>query len=106
MSIREKIKQITGKDLNISGGPGNRLDNAIVIHHSTPNNYVEKEYIILGALIEQRGAEYELVSQSFFDDGEKKYDTLRVCVSTGPSMDDDVEIEDFYFDITECFGLP
>ena len=40
MTLRELLKQDFGKDLPISGGMGNSIDNPIIIHREGINDYV------------------------------------------------------------------
>jgi hypothetical protein len=64
MILNDLLKTDFGIDLPISGGLGNSIDNAIIIHRSGVNDYLRTEYSILECLGKVKGIEWEVLEQA------------------------------------------
>lgn len=104
INLKELLKKDFGVDLPISGGIGNSIDNPIVIHLAKYNDYVGTEYSVLECIGKGRGIEWKIVEQGLLSHQNKKID--KVKIETIQLTDDSkiTQIENYYFDITECFG--
>lgn len=79
------------------GGPGDRKENAVVIH--APNNMlgVMAEYQYVGSRCGVRNRDWKLCMQSLVSGNGKKYDVLDIEMKDGTRRT-------FYFDISDFFG--
>lgn len=104
INLKELLKKDFGVDLPISGGIGNSIDNPIIIHLAKFNDYVGTEYSVLNCIGKGRGIEWKIVEQGLLSHQDKKID--KVKIETIQLTDDSkiTQIENYYFDITECFG--
>lgn len=102
MDLRKLLKEDFGIDFPISGGTGNSRDNAIVIHRESPNDYTSVEYGILRCLGIGRGIEWKVIQQAVMHHESRTLDQLKV--QTKEITEDEIitQIENYYFDISEC----
>lgn len=103
MDVRSLIKTHFGIDLEISGGPGNSYENAVIILSSNGLKYVRCEYEYLRYVGLLRGIKWKVLSQWLEFVHEKTYDVITI----ESIKEDDLETitleENYYFDITGCF---
>ena len=102
--IRHMLLRDFGVDLPIPGGRGNSLDNPVVLEYQVPNDYVSIEHAYLKYLGLGRRIEWRVIKQELIERGERYYDKIKI--ETVQTDDDRIirQIENFYFDITDCFG--
>jgi hypothetical protein len=104
LSIRERLLKDFGVNLQISGGLGNSLENAVVIQYGVPNDYVSIEYAYLKYLGFGRGIQWRVIQQELVQTDDKTYDKIKIETLQKDGDETIKQIENFYFDITECFG--
>lgn len=104
IDLRELLKADFGIDFPISGGTGNSRDTAIVIHYQVPNDYVGVERGVLRCLGLGRRIEWELIKQSLFEYKGQKIDQMTIETKETTPTQIITQTENYYFDITECFG--
>lgn len=102
MTIKDLIKADFGVDLPISGGTGNSIDNAIIIHSSGQNDYVGTENFILYCLGKGRGVEWKFLGNELLVYGNKKIDKLKIETKETTPSEIITQTENYYFDITYC----
>ena len=104
INLKELLKKDFGVDLPISGGVGNSIDNPIVIHLAKFNDYVGTEYSVLECIGKGRGIEWKIVEQGLLSHRDKKIDKVKIETIELTVDSKITQIENYYFDITECFG--
>ncbi|MBT0653357.1 hypothetical protein [Geomobilimonas luticola] len=104
ISIREMLKNDFGVDLPISGGWGNTIENAVIVHYGIPNDYVSVEHSYLKLLGMGRQVSWKRIQQQLLTVGDRKYDKLKIEVTQETESEISTTIENYYFDITDCFG--
>lgn len=104
MTLREIIWLDFKIDLPISGGNGNSIDNPIIIHESPGRTCVETEYLIFKCLGIGRQIEWKVIKQQLFTHNSRKFDKLKIETKEYTETEIITQIENYYFDITECFG--
>lgn len=105
MTVRELIKLDFGVDLPIKGGNGNSIDNPVIIEYVIPNDYVAVEYDYLNFLCRgRRLPEWKVIKQSLFLNNERKIDQLKFQYPEWENGRKFIVTENYYFDVTECFG--
>ncbi|MGO9021221.1 MAG: hypothetical protein ACLQVJ_23020 [Syntrophobacteraceae bacterium] len=102
--IRHMLLRDFGVDLPISGGRGNSLDNPVVLEFKVPNDYVSIEHAYQKYLGLGRRIEWRVIKQELIERRERYYDKIKI--ETVQTDGDRIirQIENFYFDITDCFG--
>ena len=87
-----------GNRVVISGGPGDTVENAVVITADSSFAGVEAEYAYIAGVCGERGTAWKLVSQTQFtgEDG-KNFDEISVRLADGTTRN-------FYFAIDSFFG--
>ena len=106
MDIRELIKKAFNKDLAISGGMGNSIEEAVILESVGPmNDYVSLEYQVMDLISLGRDVSWELKGQELVIKDARKYDKLTVTVNgiNGNTMP--LQLEYHYFDITKCMNM-
>ena len=103
-TIREMLFEDFGIDLPIRGGHGNSVENAVIMEYVEPNNFVGAEYTYLKLLGIGRGINWRPVGQELFHEGERVYDKIKMEIQRMEGDEPVTSIENYYFDITECFG--
>lgn len=103
MILKDLLKLDFGVDLPISGGFGNSVDNAIIIHRTDLNDYVQTEYFILNCLGKGRCIEWKGVGQELLFHNHRKIDKIKIETIETTRNEIITQIENYYFDITECF---
>ncbi len=104
IDLRELLKADFGIDFPISGGTGNSLDTAIVIHYEVPNYPVGVERGVLRCLGLGRGIEWKLVEQLLLEHNGRRIDKMTIETKETTPTQIITQTESYYFDITECFG--
>ncbi|MEN9549181.1 MAG: hypothetical protein RIR12_1772 [Bacteroidota bacterium] len=103
MTLRELLKRDFDTDLDISGGYGNSINNCIRIHKTRINDYVGTEYYILKCLGIGRRIEWKTLGQSLLSDNNRTIDKVKIETKQITETEIITQIENYYFDITECF---
>ena len=87
-----------GTRVIISGGPGDTVENAVVITADSSKAGVEAEYVYIERACGERGAARNFLSQTQFttEDG-RNYDEITVRLADGTTRS-------FYFAIDSFFG--
>lgn len=104
MTLKELLEKDFVNELNISGGTGNSIDNAIIIHRNRINDYVRTEYYILKCIGIGRRIEWKTIGQELLFYNDKKIDKIKIETTNFSNNEITKQIESFYFDITECYG--
>jgi hypothetical protein len=105
-SLKEIIFQVFGVTLPIRGGMGNSLENAVIIERSLPfNDYASFEHEVVNFIVKGRDLHsWKMMKQQLLFESGKTYDKLEVNVVVNQNGKPFQQIENYYFDITECFG--
>lgn len=106
INLKELLKKDFGIEFPISGGTGNSIDNPIVIHLTKFNDYVGTEYSILNCLGNGRRIEWKILGQGLLNHHDRKIDKVKIETKETTQEEIITQIENYYFDITECFGKP
>ena len=104
MTLKDLLEKDFRVDLPISGGFGNSIDNAIIIHRHGINDYVGTEHFILKCLGIGRGIEWKLMGQELLIHDNKEIDKIKIETKQLTESEIITQIENYYFDITDCFG--
>ena len=104
MRLKDLLKSDFGVELPISGGFGNSIDNAVIIHRSGINDYVGTEHFILKCLGKGRGIEWQILGQELLNHNDQQIDKIKIETKQTTELEIITQIENYYFDITECFG--
>lgn len=84
--------------ITLSGGPGDTLQTAIIIHGATNEMAgIRAEYLCLEALFGRKGVDWQLERQALLSSAGRHYDEMRLRLADGTPRT-------VYFDITEFFG--
>jgi hypothetical protein len=81
----------------------NSIDNPIIIQRAEPNDYTSVEYGILKCLGVGRGIEWKFLKQELIYQDEKRFDKIKIEAKEKTDTEVITTIENYYFDITECF---
>ena len=104
MTLKELLHQDFNTELEISGGFGNSIDNCIIIHRTPMNDYTGTEYYILKCLGKGRGIEWKMLEQALIKDKNRTIDKIKIETKEFTETQIITQIENYYFDISECFG--
>ena len=105
-SLKEIIFQVFGVTLPIKGGMGDSMENAVIIERTLPfNDYVSIENEVVDFIAKGRELHSwnKIKQQLLFENG-KTYDKLEVNVLMNQDGKLFQQTENYFFDITECFG--
>lgn len=105
MTLKDLLEQDFGQPLPISGGDGNSIDNPIIIHRTPMNDYVGVEYYILKCLGIGRRIKWKMLGQMLLENDGKKIDQIKIETEELTETQVITTVENYYFDITECFGV-
>ena len=105
MTLKDLLEKDFKVDLPISGGFGNSIDNAIIIHRDEINDYVGTEYFILKCLGTGRRIEWKILGQELLMIDIKKIDKIKIETKQLTESEIITQIENYYFDITDCFDI-
>lgn len=105
MTLKELLKEDFEVELPISGGFGNSIDNPIIIHRTEINDYVGTEHLILKCLGKGRRIEWKILGQELLNDNSKQIDKIKIETKETTEFELITQIENYYFDITDCFGI-
>ena len=103
MTLKELLEKDFGVELQISDGFGNSIDNAIIVHIAEINDYVGTEHFILQCLGKGRQIELKILGQELLYYNDKKIDKIKIETKQVTESEIITQIENYYFDITECF---
>jgi hypothetical protein len=105
-SIKEIIFEVFGATLPIRGGMGNSLENAVIIERSLPfNDYASIEQEVVNFIVKGRALQsWKMMKQELLFENGKTYDKLEVNIVSNQNGKLFQQTENYYFDITECFG--
>jgi hypothetical protein len=104
MTLKDLLKNDFGVELPISGGFGNSIENSVIIHKVGINDYVGTEQYILECLGKGRRIRWKILGQEFMNHNNKKIDKIKIETVQLTASEIITQIENYYFDITECFG--
>jgi hypothetical protein len=104
MDIKQQLLKDFGVDLPIHGGFGNSIENAVVINRRGLNDYVSVEYSFLRCIGRGRGIEWKLLNQQLVHQDGRTYDKMKIETTELTPTEVITTIENYYFDITDCFG--
>lgn len=104
MTLKDLLEKDFKVELAISGGFGNSIDNAIIIHRDSINDYVGTEHFILECLGKGRKIQWKVLIQELQNYNNKKIDKIKIETKQITEREIITQIENYYFDITECFG--
>lgn len=104
INLRELLKKDFGMDFPISGGLGNSKESPIIIHYQKPNDYVGVEYGVLRCLGAGRKIEWKILDQALIDYNGREIDQIKIEAKKTTETEIITQVENYYFDITECFG--
>lgn len=105
MTLKDILEEDFRVELPISGGFGNSIDNAIIIHRDGMNDYVGTEHFILKCLGIGRRVEWKILKQELLSYNNKKID--RISIETKQLIESKTitQVENYYFDITDCLEI-
>jgi hypothetical protein len=104
MILKDLLEKDFGVALPISGGTGNSIENAIIIHRVGINDYVGTEHFILKCLGKGRRIIWRFLGQELLSHNNKIIDKIKIETKEETESEIITQIENYYFDITECFG--
>lgn len=104
INLRELLKSDFGIDFPISGATGNSRESPIVVHYQEPNDYVGVEHGILHCLGIGRQIDWKFIQQTLEEFDGRKIDQIKIEIKSVSGDEIITQIENYYFDITECFG--
>ena len=102
MDIKELFQKAFNVNLPISGGMGNSIENAVIIHpDGMLNDYTQTEYSVMDYMASGRDIQWKFIQQDLIIHENKKIDrfTIQVKGIENNPMPDHQEY--MYFDITE-----
>ena len=104
MRIKDLLKRDFGVDLPIKGGNGHSIADAIIIEKQIPNDYVGIEHYMIKLIGIARNIEWKKIQQSLLHIDDRKIDEITIETKQKKDTETLTEIENFYFDITECIA--
>ena len=104
INLHEMLLEDFGIDLPISGGTGNSESSPIVIHYRDPNDYVATEYTVLRMLGVGRRITWELLQEHTYEKARRRLEQMKIRAQWIEGENRITQVENYYFDITECFG--
>lgn len=106
MDIRELLMKAFNKDLPISGGMGNSIEEAVVLESAgLLNDYVSLEYQVMDLISQGRDVKWELKGKELVVKDARKYDKLTVAVKGINGNPMPMHQVYHYFDITKCMNM-
>ena len=102
--IRELLIRDFNLELPISGGTGDSKDTAIIIHRAACQDYVKMEYQILYCICKNRGMAFEKIGQELHKHHDRYLDKINIETTRQTETQTITQVENYYFDVTECFG--
>ncbi len=106
MDIRELLMKAFNKDLPISGGMGNSIEEAVILESAGPmNDYLSLEYQVMDLISKGRDVSWELKRQLLVVKDDRKYDKLEVAVKGINGNPMPLRLEYHYYDITQCLNV-
>ena len=106
MDIKELLKNAFNVELTIRGDMGNSIEQAVILESSGPlNDYVSLEYQIMDLISAGRDVSWKLERQELLVKDGRRYDKLIVAVKGINVTTMPMQLDNHYFDITECFNM-
>ncbi len=105
MTLKDLLEKDFIVELPMSGGFGNSIDNAIIIHREGINDYVGTEHFIIKCLGIGRRVEWKILGQELLTHNNKKIDKIKIETKQFTETEIITQIENYYFDITDCIGI-
>lgn len=93
-ALRMELRNASGLDFPISGGTGQSLEDAIILHHLPMAYAVGIENSLLNTLAKARGFRWRLERQYLMEKDGRHYDRMDIMTAPGGAAT-------YYFDITE-----
>ena len=106
MDIRKLLKKDFDIDLPIKGGAGNLIDNPVIIERTRLNDYVAVEHMVLKYLGLGRNIDWKIISQELIQNNDREIDKIKIETISTTEEEIITQIENYYFDITECVNVP
>ena len=104
INLRKMLLEDFGIDFPISGGTGGSREAPIVIHYQVPNDYVGVEHGVLKCLGIGRGIEWKLLETSILEHESRKLEQMKIETKWQTETESITQVENYYFDLTDCFG--
>ena len=104
MTLKDLLARDFGVELPILGGFGNSIENAVIIQRAGINDYAGLEHLILGCIGKGRQIKWKILGQELINHNNKKIDKIKIETEHLTEIEIITQIENYYFDITECFG--
>lgn len=104
MPAKDFIKELFNVDLPIAGGYGESCKNAVKMLYKVPNDFISTEYFYLRCICESMEKSYKLVGQELIGKEGRTYDKIQIETTHKKDGNTIVQLEEWYFDITDCFG--
>ena len=101
--LKDIIKPDPSINLLIKSGTGNSIDDPIIIEKSKKYDCVKFESALLDFISDKRGIEWKLLEQKLISQEKKHIDILKIETKQFTEHEIITKIEDYYFDITDCF---
>ena len=101
--LKDLIKLERNINLPIKGGTGKSIDDPIVIEKSEEYNCVIVEYMLLDYFSEVSGYDWKLLEQQLSNHNGRRIDMLKIETTQIVEEEIIIEIENYYFDVTDCF---
>jgi hypothetical protein len=105
MTLKEMLSKDFNVDLPISGEFGNSIDNPIIIHKTSLNDYIATEHFILKCIAIGRGIDWKKIGQGLYKHNDKNIDCIKIETTEITELEIITQIENYYFDITECMSF-
>ena len=104
MSAKDFIKELFNIDMPIAGGYGENKQNAVKMLYEFPNDFINTEYLYLQCISKAMEKSYKVEGQELLHEGGYTYDKIQIETTYKKDGKTIVQLEDWYFDITDCFG--
>lgn len=102
MDIKELFQKAFNITLPISGGMGNSIENAVIIHSDGMlNDYTQTEHEVIDYMAAGRDIQWKLIQQDLIIHENKKIDRFTIQVKGIRNNSIPLHDEFMYFDITE-----
>lgn len=102
MGIGDIIREKYGINLPIRGGSGREIEDPIVLELTDENNIIGIKYAVLIIIGVINDFDWKPIGQTLHLLDNKKVDQIDIQISD-ENDSESFRIEEFYFEITECF---
>jgi len=104
ISLKKLIFKDFGLNLPISGGTGNSIEQPIIIDIDGRRDYTSIEYSVLNCIGIGRRIKWKILMQELIGHQGKMIDKIKIETTELTETEIITQIENYYFDITACFG--